>query len=278
WTQVVCFLALSALGTVVWSMLDRRRANHVVLDQWLRLAVRIALGSTFIIYGIDKLVPLQMPYPGLLRLIEPYGNLSPMGVLWAFIGASPAYEIFTGFAETLGGVLVLLPRTALLGTLVCLIVAIQIFALNMTYDVPVKLLSFHLILLAVYLLAPDWPRLRDLLLLDRAAGPSTQPALFRSPRANRITARVLAVYLVYVLGMNLRTAAGNWTESGGAAPRPPFYGIWNVETMTVDGVTQPALVSDSDRWRRVVFQYEGAAAVQRMDDSFLRFAAELTVQ
>jgi uncharacterized membrane protein YphA (DoxX/SURF4 family) len=154
WTEAFCLLVLAALGTAVWSLLDRRRASYSALDRWLRLAVRIALGSSLVVYGMDKVVPLQMPYPDLRRLVEPFGSLSPMGVLWASIGASPAYEIFTGCAEALGGILVLFPRTALLGGLVCLADTVEVFVLNMTYDVPVKLFSFHLILFCLYLLAP----------------------------------------------------------------------------------------------------------------------------
>ena len=56
-----------------------------------------------------------------------------------------SYEIFAGCAETLGGILLLTPRTTTLGALVCLADMIQVFMLNMTYDVPVKLFSFHLI-------------------------------------------------------------------------------------------------------------------------------------
>ena len=39
-------------------------------------------------YGMVKAIPLQMPSPSLTRLLEPYGNFSPMGVLWASVGAS----------------------------------------------------------------------------------------------------------------------------------------------------------------------------------------------
>ena len=55
------------------------------------------------------------------RLIEPFGNFSLMGVLWASIGASRPYEIFAGCAETLGGILLIFPRTTTLGALVCLL-------------------------------------------------------------------------------------------------------------------------------------------------------------
>ena len=108
-------------------------------------------------YGMDKAVPLQMPSPSLARLLEPYGNFSPMGVLWASVGASRSYEILVGFAELAGGVLLFVPRTATLGALICLFDTLQIFTLNMTYDIPVKLFAFHLIVLSLFLVAPQSP-------------------------------------------------------------------------------------------------------------------------
>jgi hypothetical protein len=50
--------------------------------------------------------------------------------------------------------LLIVPRTATLGALISLADMIQVDTLNMTYDVPVKLFAFHLILLSCFL-APD---------------------------------------------------------------------------------------------------------------------------
>ena len=278
WTLVFCLLVLASLGTAVWSLLDRRRGSYAALDRWLRVLVRTALGSTLVVYGMDKVVPLQMPYPDLRRLVEPYGSLSPMEILWASIGASPAYEIFTGCAEALGGILVLFPRTALLGALVCLADTVEVFVLDLTYDVPVKLFSLHLILFCLFLLAPEWARLRDFFLGGSAVGPPTQRPLFRSRRANRVFAATMALYVVYLLGMALRSDVEAWSQYGGGAPRSPLYGIWSVEEWTMDGVSHPGLVGDAQRWRRLIFQYPPVATAQRMDDYFVRFRAKIGAQ
>ena len=186
WVLLFVMVVFTAIATAIWSIVDRRRENYVGLHKWFRLVIRICLAGQMFAYGWAKAVPLQMPFPYLTKLVEPYGNFSHMGVLWASIGASPAYEIFAGCAEMLGGLLLIVPRTTTLGALVCLADMTQVFMLNMTYDVPVKLLSFHLILLSLFLLAPDLQRLANIFFLNRAAGPSTQPPLFTTARANRI--------------------------------------------------------------------------------------------
>jgi len=190
WVQTLFLLCFSILAMAVWSVFDRHRKNYVALHKWFRLFIRFALASEMLIYGFSKVIPLQMPFPFLNRLLEPYGNFSPMAVLWSSVGASHSYEIFTGCAETLGGLLLIFPRTSMLGAAVCLVDMIQVFTLNMTYDVPVKLLSFHLLVLSLFLLAPEGRRIFTFLFSDRVTERSTQPPLLKSLRANRVLAVV----------------------------------------------------------------------------------------
>ncbi len=275
WVLAFCVLVIAASATVVWSWLDRRREQYTAMHRWFRVFLRFALGSTMVSYGIVKVIPLQMPAPGLTRLVEPFGHFSPMGVLWASIGASRPYEMFAGWVELVGGILLFVPQTALLGALICLIATIQIFTLNMTYDVPVKLFSFHLLLMSLYLLAPDARRLLNVLLLNRGAAPSTDLPLLRTPRRARLVAAAQILFAANLVGLNLHNGAQAWKQNGGGAPKSALYGIWDVEQLSIDGVTRAPLITDYDRWRRVVFDGPNAAAFQRMDDTFLRFRAHV---
>ncbi|HRI48986.1 MAG TPA: DoxX family protein [Pseudomonadota bacterium] len=275
WVQVACILTLATMATAAWSAIVRGQSPSARLVKWFRLVVRFAVSATMISYGMVKAIPLQMPAPQLTRLLEPFGNFSPMGVLWYSVGASHPYEIFAGSAELLAGVLLFLPHTATLGALVCLADAIQIFTLNMTYDVPVKLLSFHLVLFSLFLLAPEVPRLLNVLLLNRPAAPSPQPPLFSNPRRNRIATICQAVFGAYLVGVNLYSAIQGWYSHGGGAPKSPLYGIWNVTTMSIDGQLRSPLIGDYDRWRRVVFQTPTTMSFQRMDDTLVPYTTAI---
>ncbi len=278
WVLAFCLLVIAAVITAVWSILDRRRPNYVTFHKWFRLGVRFVLASEMFLYGLAKAIPLQMPFPNLTRLLEPYGSFSPMAVLWSSIGASTSYEIFAGCAETLGGLLLLTPRTTTLGALVCLADMIQVFMLNMTYDVPVKLFSFHLILFSLLLLAPDARRLFNFFFTDRAIVPARQTPLFRSLRANRIAVWLQVVFGFYLLGMGIYSGIEAWHTYGDGRPKPSLYGIWNVEQMSVDGHVRPAMLSDQDRWRRVIFDFTTATSFQRPDDSFTRYVSSINDQ
>lgn len=278
WVLLFCMLVFSVLATAIWSALDRKRLSYVGLHTWFRVFLRLCLAGQMMTYGMDKFVPLQMPFPYLTRLLERYGDFSPMGVLWSSIGASPAYEMFAGSAELLGGILLIFPRTTTLGALVCLADMIQVFMLNMTYEVPVKLLSFHLILLSLFLLAPDMKRLARFFLLNRAADAPAHPPLFAGLRANRIALAAQVVVGIWLLGMNAYAARIGWHEYGGGRTVSPLYGIWDVQQQSVDGQLRSPLLGDAGRWRRAIFDSPNGMAFQRIDDSFARYPVNIDIK
>src|SRR5260221_725665 len=278
WVMTFCLLMTATVATVVWSLLDRRRENYAGLHKWFRLFFRFALAGQMIIYGMVKVIPVQMHYPSLTRLLEPFGTLSPMGVVWASMGSAPAYEIFAGFAEVAGGLLLIFPCTATLGALISLADMIQVDTLNMTYDVPVKLFAFHLILLACFLLAPDVPRLVRFLLLRRTTSLSTEAQLFRGVRANRIALAAQIIFGLWLIGLDCHYAWGIWSTRGGGRPLPPLYGIWEVEQMSIDEQPRPPLLTDSTRWRRAIFDYPDRMVVQSTDESFDPYGASVNLQ
>lgn len=119
YVQVFCYLVLAVAGALAWTLLDRRRPNDLRLFAWLRVYVRFALAATMINYGAVKVIELQFASVTPDRLVQTYGESSPMGLLWTFMGFSALYCFFGGAAEMLGGLLLTLRRTTLLGALVC---------------------------------------------------------------------------------------------------------------------------------------------------------------
>jgi len=85
WVVAFCLLVIAAFATVIWSILDRKRKNYAALNKWVLLFFRFALAGQMLNYGLAKVVPLQMSYPSLTRLLQPFGTFSPMGVLWSSI-------------------------------------------------------------------------------------------------------------------------------------------------------------------------------------------------
>ncbi|HWZ43786.1 MAG TPA: hypothetical protein VNW97_09930 [Candidatus Saccharimonadales bacterium] len=277
WVMTFCLLVIAAAATVVWSLLDRRRENYAGLHKWFRLFVRFALAGTLIGYGFVKVIPTQMSYPTLIRLVQPFGTLSPMGVLWTFMGSSPAYQIFTGCAQVAAGLLLIVPRTVTFGALIGLADTVLVFILNMTYDAPVRLFAFHLFLLSCFLLAPDVPRLVRFLLLRRTTSLSPEAQLFRGVRANRIALAAQIIFGLWLTGLYCHLAWDLWNIRGGGRPLPALYGIWEVKQMSIDEQPRPPLLTDSARWRRAIFDYPDRMAFQRLDDSIVPYGASVNL-
>lgn len=267
WVQVAALLTIALLGAAVWSYIARDRTHHERLYRWFRTFLRLALGTSFLTYGFAKIVPLQMPNQ-LMRLVEPYGNISMMGVLWASIGSSPAYEMFTGLAEIGAGTLLLIPRTARAGAFLAAMDATAIFTLNMTYDVPVKLFSFQLLVMALVLIAPIAGTMWNLFIRNRESRIPPEPALGTTPRARRGWATAQVVFAVYVLALSAWGGYKAWHLYGAGSPRSPLYGIWEIRTMSVDGVEHPPLLTDTTRFRRAIFDNPQTMIMQRMNDNF----------
>jgi hypothetical protein len=277
WVTAFCLLVIAIAATVVWSLLDRNRENYAELHKWFRLFIRFALAGRMIAYGLAKVFMLQMRYPSLTRLVQPFGTFSPYGVLVNAVGSAPAYEIFTGCAMVAAGLLLIVPRTATLGALISLADMILVFMLAMTYDVTAKLLAFNLILLSCFLLAPDVPRLVRFLLLRRTTSLSTEAQLFRGVRANRIALAAQIIFGLWLVGSYGFQCRGYWNTFGGGRPLPPLYGIWEVKQMSIDEQPRPPLLTDSTRWRRAIFDDPARMAFQRLDDSFVPYGASINL-
>ena len=276
WVMVFTLAVVAAVGTAVWTLLDRRRPDYARLSAWFLTFVRLCVAGQMLFYGFAKLVPTQMPSPPPSALLRSFGDFSPASVLWLQVGSSHPYEMTLGAVEVLAGLLMFLPRTATLGTLLGLASMAQVFLLNMTFDVPVKILSGHLLLMSLVLLAPQLRRLTDLFVLQRPSEPVSQPPLFSSERANRRAATAQAVLGLWVLVGCVFASWQAWHAYGGGKAKPELYGIWSVREFSVDGKPVPPLTTDQTRWQRVVFETDGALTYQRMNGELVDAPATTT--
>ena len=266
YVQVLCYLILAVAAAAVWSLLDRRRREYSRLWEVLRLYLALVVGATMLSYGAYKVIPSQFPAPFLGTLLQTYGNASPMGILWTFMGASAAYTMFGGLSEMLGGFLIVFRRTALLGALICTGVLTNVVMLNMSYDVPVKLYSSHLLAQALLVATPNLRRLASLFLLNRPVPAEEIRPLFPKHWQNQAA---LGLKVLFILGFTGFTIYRSWhgykEYAVDVATKTPFYGIWNVEEFAADGKVLPPLLTDTVRWRRVLFEFPGMLTVLPMD-------------
>ena len=265
YVRVFCYAILAAFAAVIWTLLDRSERRNQILYPWVRLVVRFYLAAYLLIYGAMKVCPLQFSAPDFTRLSETFGEASPMGLLWTFMGASPYYQMFSGWAEVAPGLLLLFRRTSTAGALIAVAVMGNVVALNFCYDVPVKLFSLHLLLMAVFLLIPDMKPLWSFLILRQTCNLQG----IWVPRFERRALRIATlVFQVLIIGNTVYAAASSSYGSYKmmhtiAAQTAPLMGVWELDN---------AAHSESG-WRRVTVPLTGRFGVRMEDGSLLRFVA-----
>jgi hypothetical protein len=261
YVQLFDFAVIAAALALVWSLAawargrlrQRPHLGYPYLHECLRIYVRFYLAQMMVVYGAVKVIKLQFPYPRPDTLLHTYGESSPMHLLWTFMGASEVYNWFAGAGEILGGLLLCTRRTTLLGALVTFGVMAHVAALNFCYDVPVKLFSSHLLLMSLFLMAPDLPWLLRVFVLGRREAPRGYTPLVGRPWLDRTLSVVRTLVVLTFVGATLYRNYETSKLYGNLTPTPPLFGLWDVEEFALDGKTRPPLMTDAGRWQRVTF-------------------------
>jgi hypothetical protein len=213
---------------------------------------------------------MQMYFPNLSQLATPLGDLLPMRFSWLFIGYSTPYQVFSGVMETVAGLLLLNRRTVTLGSLIAAGVFANVVMLNLSYDIPVKIFSMHLLFYSLFLLAYDWKRLASFFIQNQSA-PGTELYALSLPkpwmRMTRIAAKV--VFIILFLLMQIYNTYNYYESTANTAELKPIRpGMYDVKTFVLNRDTIPALVMDTLRWKDIVFEKGGQGSVNSTDTLF----------
>ena len=95
------------------------------------LTARVLLASIFLVYGVGKLVGLQFGVTPEI-LTQPLGQVSLAHLAWYCFDHQP-FSAFVGVSQILASLGLLWNRTALLGALLLLPIAVTILVIDLTY-------------------------------------------------------------------------------------------------------------------------------------------------
>ncbi len=263
YVQVLGFVVIAALGTLIWSLLDRERREYVWLHRWFQAYLRLSLACALIPYGAIKIFPVQFPPANLSQLLQPLGTLRPREMLWLSMGTSPSYTFFCGATEILSGLLLMIPRLAIAGALLSTASMVNVLMLNLGYDVAAKLTVIHLVMIGLVILLPDATRLLDFFLLNRSVPGVNDAPLFRRRSLARAAVVLQIAFGVILTGYDVYRSYQVAAEET-AARETPLYGIWRVEDYVVNGRPITPLSTDPHRWQRLIVISRDFATVQVM--------------
>lgn len=95
------------------------------------MALTIVVAVSMFLYGIGK--PMQ--FTNLEITQKTISQLTGMELMWAFYGRSQSYVLVVGFFEILGAILLLIPKTCILGSLIITTILFNVILQDIFYEV-----------------------------------------------------------------------------------------------------------------------------------------------
>lgn len=236
WCLHLGWIVVALFITAVWTIMDRHRSNYRRLAASLIVFARFGLAVVLILYGLGKVIPVQMAFMARPdHQLQLAGDTNLFDTLWGFMGASEPYSVGTGLVEVVSGLLLLWNRTQLLGALGAVMAMAQVFVLNMTYEVPVKLAVAELLLVAIGITSPYWSNLIRVV-FNRG---ETRPVKLWLPlgAGNRWLRRtgMVAKFGVAGLLLALTIVQNTMAYTVYHSPTSTLDGVWRATSFTVEG-------------------------------------------
>lgn len=263
-------LLLALICTIIWQAIDNKRKSYNKAFYWFTVFVRVYLVFFMFTYGFVKVFQTQFPPPDLRRLLQPLGEFSPMGLAWTYMGYSKGFNIFAGGMEVLGGLLLIPRRTQTLGALVTVGVMLQVAMMNFFFDIPVKLFSVHLILLAAILFTADLKRLFAVFGKNKSETSYSRYHPVDEPFYHKVIAGFKIVACLVLAGLMMNQGIKREKTWGPKRELPPMYGIWEANIFVKNGDTLAPLMNDIERWRYLLIDYKDRATIKLMDNTEIR--------
>jgi hypothetical protein len=245
-------LIISATGALFWSFFDHNRTNYEKLNQWLTLYLRYFLAAYLFGYGFVKVLPSQLQAITNSRLTMPLGDESPMMLAWNFMGYSTLMMKVNGWAEVIAGLLLLPRRTTTLGAMLSAGVFSFVVMMDFCFNVPVRLLSGHLLIISVYIVLCDRRRLLNVFVLNKPTVAVAHIPLVNHLAWKKVFSGALAVLAVCLLYSSFEKGIDAEKSYGQSRPDCPLYGIYNTDYFVRNNDTIPASSTDSLRWKQLV--------------------------
>ncbi|MCX2429110.1 hypothetical protein [Pedobacter sp. GR22-10] len=251
-------LFIGLLGGAIWSVLDRKRKSYHELYYWIRVVVRYRAGIGIIGFGFTKLFPTQMPYPSLGLLNSNFGDFTAQKIYWLSVGIVPWYQVFGGVVEILAGALLFFRKTTTFGAILLIAALGDITFVNYAYDGGVHVYAFYFVVLGLFLLADDIPKLYNLLILERYTVPFRVYPNLKKPawKYTRIGLKVLTFLIFF--GVMTYTEIINFKYDPYKQPATAgvknLRGNYRVTEFKINGQVIPFNPLDSTRWQEATFE------------------------
>lgn len=251
-------LLIGVVGALIWTIFDRKSKSYHLLYYWIRVVVRYRAGIGIIGFGFTKLFPTQMPYPSLGLLNSNFGDFTAQKVYWLSVGIVPWYQVFGGVVEILAGVLLFFRKTTTFGAILLVAALGDITFVNYAYDGGVHVYAFYFVVLGLFLAADDFPKLYNLLILERYTVPFRIYPDLSLPALKYTRIGLKALTFIIFFGVMTYTEVINFKydpyKQPSTAGLKVLRGNYRVTEFKINGQNIPYNPLDSVRWQEATFE------------------------
>lgn len=255
-------LAIGLIAGLVFSF-TAKTENLTVAQLINRDLVRYFLACVLVFYGIVKVMATQFPHM-MANMDARFIELNPMRVAWTFFGYSKGYQMFLGWGEMIPAILLLFRRTALLGAIVAAVVMLNVFFINVFFEVCLKLNSGLYFALAMFLILQRTNRLWRFFISNREV-PSEEEVDIQ-PLWLRTTVRVMnTLILAGIVLWGAEKFYDTYQYSNRLSSLPSVQGAWRVEEVRKWTPDQWQPVHETDSLCANKLYFEGSLGVIKND-------------
>ena len=218
----VLLVLLSIPVTIIYAIASRKSA----LPFATALASKIILYFLILIlmkYGFMKLFNQQfyLPEPNILG--TEFGQLDQDILYWSTMGTSRLYSIFLGAIEVLAALALIYKPTRIWGLIMALGIALNIFFVNLGFNIGVKLFSSFLLLITL-ILSVDYIKFSK----TRIAVKKSIDFRFK----NKKYIKILVLVFIFIEGFSLVFNPSGLNDD--LAARPPLHGYFAALKQNID--------------------------------------------
>jgi hypothetical protein len=217
---------LSFLSLLVMKFFRIRSAGIIPLFKFLSAYY---MAAVLLKYGFDKVFKRQFYLPEPNILYSSFGSLTKDTLFWSTMGTSHLYSVATGFIEVITGLLILYKRTRIAGFCIAIGIVINIFLINIGFDISVKVFTLFLLMVLAFNLYPALKTIYAFFIQQRPV--QLSPALYQAIPVNKW---IHAFSCAGIIGLILFPYISLGILNDDKAERPFLHGAYQIEHFLIN--------------------------------------------
>jgi len=252
--RYIFIFLLGTLLTILWLFLDSfylKMKYEEKLASLTQTFLRYRIAIVMLHYGLAKVFMHQFGTIDISTLESTIGEYQPMGLMWSYLSFSEEIQLFSGWIETIGAILLFFRRATFLGTFLLVIALANVVLWDIGFSVSVTLYAIQLLLLTLVLMSSQFKSIYNFLIKGKSSIAVEYKALVTKAKYIRV---VLAAKLILFIGLIFLFAkdAIKVHKDYFSNNYEWFTGLHNIDLFIINGDSISTPVPEK-KWKKIIF-------------------------